>query len=125
MRRSFTLSIAVVVLALIAASGISFGKATPTPALKTYQFRCTDRNPSLHIVIYERDGKIDGGNMYFENVQVASLTAAPYGTTGNIEAKVVGNTADVSLQLFEDKLVVVNYTMKKREVVCQGTRKYQ
>ncbi|HEX8844434.1 MAG TPA: hypothetical protein VF791_07310 [Pyrinomonadaceae bacterium] len=129
MKRVFSAkSIIAAVLALVVLSAISLAGAastTPRPVTKTYQFRCTDRNQSLYIVIYEQDGKISNGHMYLENMQVANLTAAPYGSTGNIEAKVVGNTADVRLQLFEDRILVANYITKKREVVCQSTRKYQ
>lgn len=125
MKRAFTLSIAAVVLAAIAVGASKSETAKPAPVLKTYQFRCTDRNPSLTIIIYEQDGKIGNGHMYLENTQVANLTAAPYGSTGNIEAKVVGNTADVRLQLFEDKIMVANYGTKSRQQVCQSTRKYQ
>jgi hypothetical protein len=125
MKRAFTLLIAALLLAAVGAGASNSEAAKPAPALKTYQFRCTDRNTSLYIVIYEQDGKINNGHMYLENMQVATLTAAPYGSTGNIEAKVVGNTADVRLQLFEDKIIVANYITKKREVVCQSTRKYQ
>ncbi len=94
---------------------------------KTYQARCTDNNTSLYLLIYEKDGKLDGGFMYVENMQVATLTATNAGT-GVIRAKVDGNTANVGFEIHKSGSIMVgNYTtgVNKRVKICTASYKYQ
>jgi len=124
MRKRLLARLVIIVALGVISSAHGVPASQPQPT-KTHQYRCTDRNQSLYIVIYENNGQLNGGNMYLENIQVANLTAAPYGNAGNIEAKVVGNAANVTLQLFNDRILVANYTASSRAEVCKSTHKYQ
>jgi hypothetical protein len=115
-------SVAAVALMLAA---IVYGAATPQT--KTHQFRCTDRNTSLYFLVYERNGKLDGGHMYVENMQVGVLTA-DWAGTGVINAKLAGNTANnISFHLHRalKKVLVVNSSAPQRVEVCAADYKYQ
>ena len=115
-------SVAVAALLLAA---LAYGAAAPQT--KTHQFRCTDKNTSLYFLVYEQGGKLNGGHMYVENMQVGVLTAEWAGT-GVINAKLVGNTANnISFHLHREvkKVLVVNSSTPKRVEVCAADYKYQ
>jgi hypothetical protein len=117
--------IASVAAAALMLAAIAYGAATPQ--MKTYQFRCTDRNTSLYFVVYESGGKLNGGHMYVENMQVGVLTAENAGT-GVIKASVVGNTAaNIAFQLHKSgSVMVANYgSSPSRVEVCKASYKYQ
>lgn len=116
-------SVAAVAALLVAA--IAYGAASPQT--KTHQFRCTDRNTSLYFIVYESGGKLNGGHMYVENMQVGVLTAENAGT-GVIKASVVGNTAaNIAFQLHKSgSVMVANYGSSPGRVeVCKASYKYQ
>jgi len=98
------------------------------PAMKTHQFRCTDRNTSLYFVVYENYGSLNGGHMYVENMQVGVLAPENAGTNV-IKASVVGNTAtNIAFQLHKSpgSVMVANYgTSPNRVEVCKASYKYQ
>jgi hypothetical protein len=122
--KRIALSVSVAAAALLTAA-LAYGAAAPQT--KTHQFRCTDKNTSLYFLVYERGGKLDGGHMYVENMQVGVLTAEWAGT-GVINAKVSGNTANnISLHLHREvkKVLVVNSSTPKRVEVCAADYKYQ
>ncbi len=113
-----------IVLSAVAAAAVAYGVAA-RPATKTHQYRCTDRNQSLYFLIYERDGKLDGGHFYVENMQVGVLTSEQAGTDV-IKAGVVGNTANVAFQLRKSgSVMVANYQTSNRTEVCKASYKYQ
>ena len=117
--------IASVATAALTLAALAYGAASP--AMKTHQFRCTDRNTSLYFVVYENNGSLTGGHMYVENMQVGVLTAEWAGT-GVINAKVAGNTANnISFHLHKalNKVLVVNSSAAKRVEVCKADYKYQ
>ena len=119
-----TLAASVAATALLLAA-LAYGAAAP--ATKTHQFRCTDKNTSLYFLVYEQDGKLNGGHMYVENMQVGVLTAEWAGT-GVINAKLAGNTANnISFHLHREvkKVLVVNSAASKRVEVCAADYKYQ
>src|SRR5215203_2417585 len=120
-------------VALIASAGaaalllaaLAYGAAAPQ--MKTYQFRCTDKNTSLYFVVYERGGSLAGGHMYVENMQVGVLAPENAGT-GVIKAPVVGNTAaNIAFQLHKSgSVMVANYGSSPNRVeVCKASYKYQ
>ena len=114
----------VAVVALLAAA-LAYGAAMPQT--KTHQFRCTDKNTSLYFLVYERGGKLDGGHLYVENMQVGVLTAEWAGT-GVINAQLAGNTANnISFHLHRalKKVLVVNSSTPQRVEVCAADYKYQ
>jgi hypothetical protein len=116
--------IASVAAALLVAA-IAYGAATPQ--MKTHQFRCTDRNTSLYFIVYESGGKLNGGHMYVENMQVGVLSPENAGT-GVIKASVVGNTAaNIAFQLHKSgSVMVANYgSSPSRVEVCKASYKYQ
>lgn len=99
----------------------------PAPVTKTHVYRCTDRNLSLHFVVYETDGTLNGGHMYVENMQLGVLKPEQAGT-GVIKASVVGNTAtNIAFQLHKSGMVMVaNYSSNPNRVeVCKASYKYQ
>src|SRR2546423_1543046 len=111
------------VLALVAFGAISY--ALTIPVTKTHQYRCQDRNQSLYFVVYEVDGKLNVGQMYVENMQVADLTVEQAGTDV-IKAKVNGNNANVAFQLFKSgKIMVANYQTNNRVEVCKASYAYK
>ena len=116
-------SVAVTALLLAA---LAYGAVTPQ--MKTHQFRCTDRNTSLYFVVYESGGKLNGGHMYVENMQVGVLTVENAGTNV-IKASVVGNTAtNIAFQLHKSpgSVMVANYGANPSRVeVCKASYKYQ
>ena len=117
--------IASVAAAALTLAAIAYGAASPQT--KTHQFRCTDKNTSLYFLVYERGGKLDGGHMYIENMQVGVLTAEWAGT-GVINVKLAGNTANnISLHLHRTlkKVLVVNSSTPQRVEVCAADYKYQ
>ncbi len=124
MKKSVSLVILVAALA-ITATGI--GGAAP-PAMKTHQFRCTDRNQSMYFIVYENNGTLSGGHMYVENMQVAVLEPENAGTNV-IKAKVAGNTAtNIAFQLHKNPgmVMVANYgSSPSRTEVCKASYKYQ
>jgi hypothetical protein len=97
-------------------------------AMKTHQFRCTDRNQSMYFVVYENNGALSGGHMYVENMQVAVLEPENAGTNV-IKAKVAGNTAtNIAFQLHKSpgSVMVANYGSNPNRVeVCKASYKYQ
>ncbi|OLE55061.1 MAG: hypothetical protein AUG51_05365 [Acidobacteria bacterium 13_1_20CM_3_53_8] len=105
MRKRLLAKLVIIVALGVISSAHSVPASQPQP-MKTHQYRCTDRNQSLYIIIYENNGQLNGGNMYLENIQVANLTA-------------------VTLQLFSDRILVANYTASTRVEVCKSTHKYQ
>ena len=112
-----------VAAAALALAALAHGAAAP--AFKTHQYRCTDRNQSLYFLIYERDGKLDGGHFYVENMQVGVLTSEQAGTDV-IKAGVVGNTANVAFQLRKSgSVMVANYQTSNRTEICKASYKYQ
>jgi hypothetical protein len=124
MKRLILVASAAASAALLVAA-IAYGAASPQT--KTHQFRCTDKNTSLYFLVYERGGKLDGGHMYIENMQVGVLTAEWAGT-GVINAKLAGNTANnISLHLHRaaKKVLVVNSSTPQRVEVCAADYKYQ
>src|SRR5215218_186904 len=81
-----------VLIASIAAASLTLAAlvhGAASPQTKTHQFRCTDRNTSLYFLVYERGGRIDGGHLYVENMQVGVLSTENAGTNV-IKASVVG-----------------------------------
>lgn len=118
--------IASVAAAALAVAVLAHGAAVPQT--KTHQFRCTDRNTSLYFLVYERNGNLDGGHMYVENMQVGVLSAENAGTNV-IKASVVGNTANnIAFQLHKSpgSVMVANYgNNPKRTEVCKASYKYQ
>lgn len=119
--------ILLIAIAILTVGGLAAVESQAQTARKTYQARCTDRNQSLYLLIYEQDGKLDGGFMYVENMQVAKLTATNAGT-GVIRAKVDGNTANVGFEIHKSgAILVANYTpgSVKRVEVCKAGYKYQ
>jgi len=115
----------VIVVALAALT--TFGYTIKSPATKTHQYRCTDRNQSLYFVVYETNGALSGGHMYVENMQVGVLKTEQAGT-GVIKASVVGNTAtNIAFQLHKSGMVMVaNYGPSPSRVeVCKASYKYQ
>ncbi len=118
--------LAVVVLSSVAVAAVAYGATRPVT--KTHQYRCTDRNQSLYFLIYERDGKLDGGHFYVENMQVGVLSPENAGTNV-IKAPVVGNTAtNIAFQLHKSpgSVMVANYGANpKRVEVCKASYKYQ
>jgi|GEM_PF-1578617 len=124
MKQKFLLG-TIIAVALTAMGTVSYVLATPEPAQKTHQYRCTDRNQSLYFLVYEVDGKLDRGLMYVENMQVANMTVEQAGTDV-IKAKVNGDGADVSFQLFKSgKILVANYQTKSRVEVCKSSYAYK
>lgn len=116
----FSLSLAIALFALCA---ISY--AETKPVTKTHQYRCEDRNQSLYFVVYEVDGKLNNGQMYVENMQVANLTVEQAGSDV-IKAKVNGNSANVAFQLFKSgKIMVANYQTNNRVEVCKASYAYK
>ncbi len=93
------------VIALIVAAAAILAFQVQSVDQKTHQYRCQDRNQSLYFVIYEVDGKIDRGHMYFENIQVANLEAYRMNSITN-RAKVKGNSADVELGFNKSRKLV-------------------
>ncbi len=123
--KKIRLGIPIVAAAALLLATVAVGGAAPET--KTHQFRCTDRNTSLYFLVYERDGKLDGGHLYVENMQVGVLTAEWAGT-GVINAKLAGNTANnISFHLHRanKKVLVVNSATPKRVEVCAADYKYQ
>lgn len=123
MKRVMLIASVAAVALLVAA--IAYGAASPQT--KTHQFRCTDRNTSLYFIVYESGGKLNGGHMYVENMQVGVLTAENAGT-GVIKASVVGNTAaNIAFQLHKSgSVMVANYGSSPGRVeVCKASYKYQ
>jgi hypothetical protein len=119
------LLIASVAAAALLLAALAYGAATPQ--MKTHQFRCTDRNTSLYFVVYESGGKLNGGHMYVENMQVGVLTTENAGTNV-IKASVVGNTAtNIAFQLHKSgSVMVANYGANPSRVeVCKASYKYQ
>jgi hypothetical protein len=120
-----TLAAAVSVAALTLAA-LAYGAAVPQ--MKTHQFRCTDKNTSLYFVVYETGGKLNGGHMYVENMQVGVLAPENAGTNV-IKASVVGNTAaNIAFQLHKSpgSIMVANYgSSPSRVEVCKASYKYQ
>ena len=117
--------IASVAAAALALAALAHGAASPQT--KTHQFRCTDKNTSLYFLVYESGGKLNGGHMYVENMQVGVLSAENAGT-GVISAKLAGNTADnISFHLHKTlkKVLVVNSSTPQRVEVCAADYKYQ
>src|SRR5215212_10814604 len=121
--RRLTLAASVAVAALLFAA-LAYGAASPQT--QTHQFRCTDRNTSLYFLVYERGGKIDGGHMYVENMQVGVLSTENAGTNV-IKASLVGNTAtNIAFQLHKSgSVMVANYgSSPKRVEICKASYKY-
>lgn len=119
-----TLAACVAAAALLLAA---FAYGAAAPQTKTHQFRCTDKNTSLYFLVYEQGGKLNGGHMYVENMQVGVLTAEWAGT-GVINAKLAGNTANnISFHLHRaaKKVLVVNSSTPQRVEVCAADYKYQ
>ena len=117
-----TASVAVAALLLAA---LAYGAAAP--AMKTHQFRCTDKNTSLYFVVYENNGSLSGGHMYVENMQVGVLNPENAGTNV-IKASVAGNTAtNIAFQLHKSgSVMVANYGSSPNRVeVCKASYKYQ
>lgn len=117
--------IASVAAAALLVAAIAYGAATPQ--MKTHQFRCTDRNTSLYFIVYESGGKLNGGHMYVENMQVGVLSPENAGTNV-IKASVVGNTANnIAFQLHKSgSVMVANYGSSPGRVeVCKASYKYQ
>lgn len=121
--RKRVLSGSILALALGAAVTISY--AVAKPVTMTHQYRCQDRNQSLYFVVYEVDGKLDRGQMYVENMQVADLTVEQAGSNV-IKAKVNGDSANVAFQLFKTgKIMVANYQTNNRVDVCKCSYSYR
>jgi hypothetical protein len=115
--------LAVAILSVTALAVAAYAAARPV--MKTHQYRCTDRNQSLYFLIYEQDGKLNGGHFYVDNMQVGVLTAEQAGTDV-IKAGVVGNTANVAFQLRKSgSVMVANYQTSNRTEVCKASYKYQ
>ncbi len=117
---------AVVALCVVALAVAAYAAAA-RPVTKTHQYRCTDRNQGLYFLIYEQDGKLNGGHFYVENMQVGVLTAEWAGTDV-INAKLAGNTANnISFHLHRalKKVLVVNSSNPQRVEVCAADYKYQ
>ena len=117
--------VASVAAAALLLAALAYGAAAP--AMKTHQFRCTDRNTSLYFVVYENNGNLSGGHMYVENMQVGVLAPENAGT-GVIKAPVVGNTAtNIAFQLHKSgSVMVANYGNNPNRVeVCKASYKYQ
>lgn len=126
MKRKLALGTTVFV-ALAALTTFGYVVKPPTPVTKTHVYRCTDRNLSLHFVIYETDGTLNGGHMYVENMQLGVLKAEQAGT-GVIKASVVGNTAtNIAFQLHKSGMVMVanDSSNPNRVEVCKASYKYQ
>jgi hypothetical protein len=124
MKRVIVIASVAAVAALLVAA-VAYGAASPQT--KTYQFRCTDRNTSLYFIVYESGGKLNGGHMYVENMQVGVLSAEWAGT-GVINVKLAGNTANnISFHLHRTlkKVLVVNSSTPQRVEVCAADYKYQ
>jgi len=117
---------AILILAVTSVAALRHRAATP--AMKTHQFRCTDRNQSLYFVVYENNGNLTGGHMYVENMQVGVLEPENAGTNV-IKAKVAGNTAtNIAFQLHKSpgSVMVANYGSNPNRVeVCKASYKYQ
>ena len=117
-----------VILVLALTSVAARRPRTASPAMKTHQFRCTDRNQSLYFVVYENNGSLSGGHMYVENMQVGVLEPEQAGTNV-IKAKVTGNTAtNIAFQLHKSpgSVMVANYGSNPSRVeVCKASYKYQ
>ena len=114
-----------VAAAALLLAALAYGAAAPQT--KTHQFRCTDKNTSLYFLVYEQAGKLNGGHLYVENMQVGVLTAEWAGT-GVINAKLAGNTGNnISFHLHREvkKVLVVNSSTPKRVEVCAADYKYQ
>ena len=110
------------ILALAGVTAVAYDASAQT---HLHQYRCTDRNQSLYFLIYEKDGKLNGGHMYVENKQVAVLTAEQAGSDV-IKAGVSGNTANVAFQLRKSgSVMVANYQTSDRVEVCKASYKYQ
>jgi hypothetical protein len=121
----------IMLIASVAASALvlaALAHGAASPQMKTHQFRCTDRNTSLYFVVYESGGKLNGGHMYVENMQVGVLSPENAGTNV-IKASVVGNTAtNIAFQLHKSpgSVMVANYgSSPSRVEVCKATYKYQ
>lgn len=118
--------IASVIAATLVVAALVYG--TSSPAMKTHQFRCTDKNTSLYFVVYENNGQLSGGHMYVENMQVGVLEPESAGTNV-IKASVAGNTANnIAFQLHKSpgSVMVANYGSSPNRVeVCKATYKYQ
>ncbi len=115
-----------VAAAALVLAAVAYGAASPQ--MKTHQFRCTDRNTSLYFVVYESGGKLNGGHMYVENMQVGVLSPENAGTNV-IKASVVGNTAtNIAFQFHKSpgSVMVANYGSSPNRVeVCKASYKYQ
>jgi hypothetical protein len=117
--------IASVAAAALTVAALAHGAASP--AMKTHQFRCTDKNTSFYFVVYENNGSLAGGHMYVENMQVGVLSPENAGT-GVIKASVAGNTANnIAFQLHKSgSVMVANYGSNPSRVeVCKASYKYQ
>ena len=121
----------VILLASVAAAALTLAAlayGAASPAMKTHQFRCTDRNTSLYFLVYENNGSLSGGHMYVENMQVGVLSTENAGTNV-IKASVVGNTAtNIAFQLHKSpgSVMVANYGSNPSRVeVCKASYKYQ
>src|SRR5919205_505894 len=114
--------IASAVAAALTVAALAYGAASP--AMKTHQFRCTDKNTSLYFVVYENNGSLSGGHMYVENMQVGVLSPENAGTNV-IKASVVGNTANnIAFQLHKSpgSVMVANYGANPSRVeVCKAS----
>ena len=127
MKRSILVLTIIVSLLAIATVGAS-GDAKANPATtKHYKVRCTDNNQSLYFVIRETDGNLNGGFMYVENMQVATVTATNAGT-GVIRVKVNGNTVNIGFEIHKSgAILVASYVPGnvKRMKICTADYKYE
>lgn len=118
--------IALFLFAALTLAALAYGASSP--AMKTHQFRCTDKNTSLYFVVYENNGSLTGGHMYVENMQVGVLQPENAGTNV-IKASVAGNTAtNIAFQLHKSpgSVMVANYgSSPSRVEVCKASYKYQ
>ncbi|MBA2732101.1 MAG: hypothetical protein H0U54_04325 [Acidobacteria bacterium] len=127
MKRSILVLTIIVGLLAMAAISVSGGAKASPPVTKHYKVRCTDNNQSLYFVIRETDGTLNGGFMYVENMQVATVTAA-YAGTGVIRAKVNGNTVAIGFELHKTgAILVASYVPGnvKRVKICTADYKYE
>jgi hypothetical protein len=113
---------------LLTAALAANGAGSTARQRKAHVFRCTDRNTSLHFVVYQQGGDLSGGHLYVENMQVAVLTPENAGTNV-IKAPVVGNTAtNIAYQLHKSpaRVMVANYGPEPNRVeVCKASYKEQ
>jgi hypothetical protein len=113
-------------LLLAAAALAASASGAPARQRKAHTFRCTDRNTSLHFVVYENGSTLEVGRMYVEDMQVGLLKPEHAGT-GVIKAAVVGNAAaNVAFQLHKSpgRVMVANYGPDPSRVeVCKASYK--